>query len=351
MKYRWFTCATAFLLVAAPATAALDLPWTVPSENPVAQRAITFEHKGATLSGTLFYPANGRSLATAIVLHGAQAPLRSEPLYHHLTEMLPRLGMAVFVYDRRGSGESTSGGAAPGNFDLLAEDAVAAFATLQRDPIVDPARIGFWGLSQGGWLTIMAAAKEQRAAFAVAISAPMAAADVQMNFAVANLLRVRGYPQSVIDAAIGARTAVDDYTRGKISRAEAAAAEVKISGEPWYRELYLKGNIDDPEWKRQISADPLASLNGSRIPTLILFGQGDPWVPVAPSLAALRAREKLYPNVTTHVIDGADHGMMLGVDPKDQMDLAFAKRVSPNAPAYFALLAAWFQQMGLAKLR
>jgi len=254
---------------------------------------------------------------------------------------MPRLGVAVFLYDRRGSGASTSGNASAGNFDLLADDAVAAFARLRREPGVDTRKIGFWGLSQGGWLTLLAAKKEQRAAFAIAVSGPMAAADVQMNFAVANILRVQGKPQAVIDRAVGARTVVDDYVRGKRSRAEAEAAEDGIRTEPWYRDTWLKGNIDDPEWRQQINNNPLLALAGSRVPTLVIFGQNDPWVPVAASLSALRSRSRDFPQATVRVIDGADHAMMLGVPPTQQLDSQLAAQVAPNAPAYFALLGAW----------
>lgn len=318
-------------------------PWSVASDIKVVRRAITFANRGATLSGTLFYPADGRAHATVIALHGAGVPLRTDPLYRHLTEIMPRLGMAVFLYDRRGSGASDSGGAAPGNFDLLADDAVAAFAKLRREQGIDPARIGFWGLSQGGWLTLLAAAKEQRAAFAVAVSAPMAAADVQMNFAVSNILRIRGQPQAVIDRAVRARTIVDEYARGRRSRAEAEAAEADVRAAPWYDQIWLRGNIDDPEWRQQITADPLRALEGSRVPTLVVFGQSDPWVPVASSLSSLQARAPGFPQVTTRVIDGADHAMMLGVPPARQVDTGFATQAAPNAPAYFALLGAWLQ--------
>ena len=318
-----------------------QMPWAVPSDVVVERRAITIENHGARLAGTLFLPAGQPPRAAVIALHGAQVPLRTDPLYRHLIAILPRLGIALFLYDRRGSGQSTSGGAKPGNFDLLAADAVAAFTRLRREPGIDPKRIGFWGLSQGGWLTLLAAKKEPRAAFAIAVSAPMAGADVQMNFAVTNILRVAGQPQAVIDRAIRARNIVDEYTRGQRSRADAEAAEASVRREPWYDQLWLKGNIDDPEWRRQIEADPLQALAGSRVPTLILFGQADPWVPVAASLGALRARAPEYPNVTVRIIDGADHSMMLGVSPAHQLETRFAIQAAPDAPAYFAILGAW----------
>lgn len=320
-----------------------EVPWAVASDLAVEQRPISVENKGARLAGTLYLPAGTKPRAAVIALHGAQAPLRTEPLYRHLVQILPRLGIALYLFDRRGSGGSTSGGAAPGNFDLLADDAVAAFARLRREPGIDPDRIGFWGLSQGGWLTLLAARQEPRAAFAVAVSAPMAAADVQMNFAVGNILRIRGHPQSVIDRAVRARTAVDDYARGRLSRVDAERAQADVRGEPWYDQLFLEGNLDDPEWRRQITLDPFAALKGSRVPTLILFGQADPWVPVAPSLAALKAHGTEFPQVSVQVIDGADHSMMLGVPPLQQVDTAYASRAAPDAPAYFAVLGAWLQ--------
>jgi pimeloyl-ACP methyl ester carboxylesterase len=345
-KGRMTWAAIALLAIAPPSIALAHSPWSVPSDLTVEQRTIIFENRDAKLSGTLYLPRGERPHRAAIALHGAQVPLRSDPLYRHLIDIMPRLGWALFIYDRRGSGESTSGGAAPGNFELLAEDAVAAFARLRREPGLGPDRIGFWGLSQGGWLTMLAAAKEQRAAFAVAVSAPIAAADVQMNFAVANILRIRGQPHSVIDRAVRARTAVDDYARGLGSQSEAEAAEADVAGEPWYDQPWLKGNIDDPEWPRQIRADPLRSLKGSRIPTLLIFGQSDPGVPVGASLPALRTSAAELPQVTVKVIDGADHAMMLGVPPLQQVDTGFATRAAPNAPAYFALLGAWLRSMG-----
>jgi pimeloyl-ACP methyl ester carboxylesterase len=327
----------------AHAAALEQVPWAVPSDVIVERREIVVENRGSRLAGTLFLPTGTRPHAAVIALHGAQVPLRADPLYQHLLQIMPRLGIAVFLYDRRGSGQSTSGGATSGNFDLLASDAVAAFARIRREPGIDPARIGFWGLSQGGWLSLLAAKKEQRAAFTIAVSAPMAGADVQMNFAVANILRVNGQSQAVIDRAVAARSAVDDYARGRRSRADAEAAEAEVRGELWYNQLWLKGNIDDPEWKRQINADPLRSLVNSRVPTLILFGQADPWVPVAPSLAALRERASEFGQMTVLVIDGADHAMMLGVPPKQQMDTHFAVQAAPNAPAYFAVLGSWVE--------
>jgi dienelactone hydrolase len=324
-----------------------DVPWSVPSRTPVERRSLSFTHAGTTLRGTLYVPSGARHFPVVIAFHGAGTPLRDHPLFDHLKTMLPPLGMAVFVFDRRGSGASGGDDARKSDFDLLAADGVAAFRLLAATPGVDPQRIGFWGLSQGGWLTLLAAAQEPRAAFAVSVSAPMAGADVQMNFAVENVMRIKGYPQAQIDAALTARRTVDRYVRGEGDRATAERLYRDAEMQPWWRDSYLSGNLDDPTWKGQMAADPLRALDGSRVPTLMIFGQKDPWIPVAPSLAALDASAARHPNVTLRVIDGADHSMMLGVDPKAQIDPAGFARLAPDAPAYLGLLASWLAGRGI----
>lgn len=63
----------------------------------------TFQNAAVTLSGTLHVPKiEGRNLAV-IVFHAASSPTRDNPLNAHLVERLPPLGIAVFIFDRRGS--------------------------------------------------------------------------------------------------------------------------------------------------------------------------------------------------------------------------------------------------------
>jgi len=323
-------------------------PWALPMKAVAVQRELSFTSGTAKLSGTLYRPAGNAKVPVVIVLHGAQAPSRDEHLYDHLKAMLPPLGMAVFVYDRRGTGKSSAGDRNVHDFDVLADDGIAAFHMLAAETGIDAARIGFWGLSQGGWLTLLAAAKEPKAAFAISISAPMATADVQMNFAVANIMRIKGYPQTDIDEAVAARTAVDDYARGKRDRASAEAADKAAQAKPWYKLIYLKGNIDDPAWPQQIGSDPLVSLDRSRVPTLMIYGQADPWVPVGPSIAAIERTAARHPNVTMRVVAGADHSMMLGVDPAHQIDPAFFPDAAPDAPEYFGLMTSWLTARKIA---
>jgi dipeptidyl aminopeptidase/acylaminoacyl peptidase len=337
---------------AAAATAeAKSSPWAVPPQVVIKQQDMTFTSAGAELSGTLYYPEGRRSLAAVVVLHGASEPSRDDAIYTHLKQMLPPLGIAVFAFDRRGTGKSGGGEHGKEDFGVLSDDGIAAFRMLIKDPRIDPGRVGFWGMSQGGGLSLLAAQKEPRAAFAIAVSPLISTADIQMNFASANIMRIKGYPKSEIDQAMATRHAIDDYDRGKIDRATVENMLNAAEHKPWFMEIYLGRSMIDPDsdWREQISANPMKSLNGSRVPTLLIFGQNDVWIPVGAALQQLQATRKLHSNITTRVISGATHEMMLSVDPRQEIDPASFSKFAPDAPEYFGVMSAWLGERGIAR--
>ena len=325
--------------------------WSAPATTRVVTEDKTFEHNGIKLSGTLYLPDGARSAPAVVVFHGASSPLRSEALYDHLKRMLPSLGIAVFAYDRRGTGKS--GGNARGNaYDVLADDGIAAAEMLAKDPRIDPKRIGFWGLSQGGWLSLLAASRYRPTAFAVSVSAPMVTPDVQMNFAVANILRIKGYPQADIDLAVDARTAVDEFERGRLDRATAQKRLDAAVDKPWFDLIYMDKTFSDPDksgWAKEIRHDPLKSIGAITAPTLVIYGSADPWVPAAVSIERLRAFTRDHRNFETVVISGADHAMETTATPGQQIDPAFFPRQAPDSAEYYGRWAAWLQKNGFAR--
>ncbi|MGA8939411.1 MAG: alpha/beta fold hydrolase [Acidobacteriaceae bacterium] len=340
-------------VVMLPRVATAQSPaWTVSPQVVVEQEPITFPSKGAELHGVLYFAVGSSRQPTMVVLHGASSPSKDLPLYRHLKQMLPRLGMAVFVFDRRGSGASGGNRRDALDFKMLAEDGVAASRALAKDPHVDGARIGYWGISQGGWLALLAASEDARAAFAIAVSAPMTTPDVQMNFAVANILRIDGYSDEDVALAVKARSANDAYLRGTERRADAAEALKAVRDKPWFPLIYQDATPDDPKtstWLRQMEFDPVPVLARVKAPVLMVYGEADPWVPVGESLRRLKARAAKDRNVQTVVINGADHTMMLDVDPKEQIDPKFFAKEQPDAPAYFAELTAWLERQVLTQ--
>jgi pimeloyl-ACP methyl ester carboxylesterase len=322
--------------------------WSAPASTVVVSEERQFQNGDVRLNGSLYLPKGPGPFPAIVALHSASSATRDLPLYRHLKDLLPAIGYAVFIYDRRGSGQSTGNRAAT-DFNTLADDGIAALRMLAADKRIDAGRIGFWGLSQGGWLSVLAASRSPQAAFAVSISAPLTTPDVQMNFAVSNILRVRGFGNEDISAAISMRTAVDDFMRGKRDRATVEKLLTEAASKPWFQHSYISPTLADPahsQWAKEITLDPATTLDQVRCPTLILFGADDPWVPVKLSAELLKATVARKPNLAYAVIAGANHEMATTVTPKEELDPANATAFAPDAPAYFGILARWLSQRG-----
>lgn len=328
---------------------AVTPPWSAQPTRLVDAQEMTFQNGTVRLSGTLYTPRVEGRVPAVIAFHAASAPTRDFPLYRHLVEMLPPLGIAVFVFDRRGSGKS-GGKLEDSDYTMLADDGIAAQRMLAEDSRIDARRMGFWGLSQGGWLSLLAASRSPQSAFAIAISAPMTTPDVQMNFAVANILRIKGFPQPDIDQAIATRTAVDDFMRGKRDRASTQRILDAAALRPWFEHTYMGKTFKDADqsrWAKEIRHDPLATLDAVTAPALVIYGSTDPWVPAQTSIARLHATAVRHPNVEIAVIAGADHAMATSVSAADQIDPVLSAKEAPQAAEYFGLLGAWLAKRGL----
>jgi dienelactone hydrolase len=328
------------------AVAMAEDPWGVDGMPAVMHEEVRFSNGDVQLAGTLYYPAQGKHLPAVVVTHGASQPTRDFGLYEHLREALPAMGIAVLVYDRRGSGES-SGKPLDAGFDTLADDAIAGQHAIASNPHVDAKRTGFWGLSQGGWLAVLAANRSGTAAFAVPVSAPLVTPDVQMNFATRNMLIVRGYGEQAAQTALAARKARDAFTLGKLGRAETIKALEKADNQPWSSLTFLPSAAeltqtpDESVWRKQMRHDPLVEVKKVRVPVLFIYGGADPWVPVPESVKRLDALAAAQPNVEYRVIAGANHTMQRLAKEDMAFDPVALKAARPDTPQYFMVLADW----------
>ena len=318
-------------------------PWAAPASTKILIEERRVTSGNTELSGTLYVPQSRTRVPAIVVTHSASSPLRVASLYEHLKTMLPALGVAVFVYDRRGSGQSGTK-TAGGDYTLLADDAIAAAKNLKLDPRIDPRRIGTWGLSQGGWISPLAASRSRDIAFVIAVSAPVVTADVQMIFSSTNHLLANGYSQADIEQMVATRRAVDNYMRGIASKAVAQRLVDAAKSKPWFIYLYMGDTVRDREvsgWRKEIENDPLTNLTAVRVPTLVLYGAHDAVVPVAESVNRLKAVASHMPNLRVHVVAGADHAMQLEADSKISLDPKNDGTERPNSAEYVAILSNW----------
>jgi pimeloyl-ACP methyl ester carboxylesterase len=304
----------------------------------VAAEQVIFKNGDTALHGTLYLPPTMGKHSAVIVLHASGGGERGYPAYRHLIELLPaQLDVALLLFDRRGSGES-NGDFDAATFQDLAADGIAALHYLTKRNDIDPHRVGLWGISQGGWVALLAAANNPEVAFVIAVSAPGVTPAEQMNFAAVHSLREAGYSETVVKEALDLRASVDSYFRGQMRPEEVRVVLERAKVRPWFELAFVNDTLPEnpkrTKWFLQMDYDPRPALASIRVPLLFFFGDRDRWVPVKLSvrktLAATRANKK----VSLHVIKGADHYMTTGP----------TEATGPIARNYLKLLTQWVKR-------
>lgn len=127
----------------------------------VRQYDVRFPNGRTTLAGTLTIPPGDGPHPAVVYVSGSGDTLREEAQW--LSGLFISRGIAVLAYDKRGVGQSggvyTGDLASETTIATLAGDAAAAarFVAAQRG--IDADRVGFYGLSQGGWIIPQAAVR------------------------------------------------------------------------------------------------------------------------------------------------------------------------------------------------
>lgn len=333
------------------AAGAQDLPWEVPPTGSVVEKEIRFENDGVELYGVLHTLEEVREGPALVAIHGSGTPEHDSWLFEHLVEALPALGVSVFVYDRRGTGES-GGELATATFQDLADDALAAAGAIAATEQVSRDAIGFWGQSQGGWLALEAGARG-KAAFVINWAGPLTTPAEANFFVIENAVTLGGYDAQTAQRAVGVRRAIDEYVRGERDYAEVRDLIASAEEEEWFDRSLLQPaealpeEVSETGWRQIMDYDPVAALErlGAReVPTWIVYGGADPVVPVALSLEVLEDRfggSGDWLDVT--VIEDADHILMFPDDPDFMNPEIDEADLGPESARYFVTMGAWLQ--------
>ena len=114
---------------------------------------------GATLVGELLEPLGQGAPSVMPLVVMVQGSETEAAVDNNRAYLLAARGIAVFTYDKRGTGQS--GGFYTQNFELLADDAAAAMTQAQAMMRGRFDRAGYWGQSQGGWVGPLAATRSK----------------------------------------------------------------------------------------------------------------------------------------------------------------------------------------------
>lgn len=312
-----------------------------------ATQPLAFSSEGHQLSGTLHLPSGAGPVAAITVVHGASGGHRDYPIYLHLARVMNEIGVAVFIYDRRGEQLPPDQRIHPG-YMALGRDAIAAAHVLQQHPAIDPTRLGLWGLSQGGWVAPAAFAQAPATfAFMILVSSCGVGPDAQMEHAVAHTLRAAGYGDQTAQTAAALRRDVHRFYRGELPRERVQAGLDRYQDEAWFPHTYLGKSLPaDPTrsgWYNEIQFRPEQTFRQVTAPLLLLYGDDDPWIPLDKSIAVWRAALAAAGNTAfeIHRLPQTGHSMIAGEAP-----LAAPAQASPPqfSPRYTSLMQAFVRR-------
>ncbi|MDQ3412888.1 MAG: alpha/beta hydrolase [Chloroflexota bacterium] len=264
---------------------------------------VGFPSGDLTLHGTVLVPDGAGPWPAIALVHGAGRGLREENL--DIAVAFARSGVLTLAYDKRTAGYAANG-VGGRDYDLLAGDALAAIDLLQRRPDVQTGMVGLWGLSEGGWVAPLAAARSAEVAFLVLVGASALPPAQQEGWRHEHLLRHAGVTGSLLE------TIPRDLMH--------LLATTELLAEATY--------------------DPVLTLERVHQPVLAVWGEQERTGPPAESaqLMAAALAGAGNPSVTLEIIPGANHDLKLATDD------GFGGQPE-YAPAYLELVTAWVNQV------
>lgn len=320
------------------------------TQLPLRSEEVRFQNGDVTLAGTLILPPTRGPHPAIIFLHGSGANPRVS--FFGFGYLLASLGIAVLKYDKRGAGQSTGSFT---TYEDLAEDAVAGARLLQAHSDIDPKRIGFWGISEGGWTAPEAASRFDEAAFVIVVSGGgLSPAEGELYDSEDELRSDGRFSEADVRQALAFQRARDRYARTGQGWDEYAALFKAAITKPWYNypttDLFGASKPDSPFWKNKARTyfyDPLPALRRVRCPFLAVRGAVDD--PAAGKLALAAMQQALAEagnsDITMRVIPHADHNLFDAKSGNSQ-ELPRTKRIAREA---FTLMSGWLEARVLRK--
>ncbi|WP_181783210.1 alpha/beta hydrolase family protein [Pseudonocardia pini] len=282
---------------------------------PYRSEDVTFPSGPVTLAGTVTTPEGPGPFPAVVMITGSGAQDRDETLASHkpflvLADALTRAGFAVLRTDDRGVGGST-GTIDDTPYADLADDARAGVAFLRARPEVDPARVGLFGHSEGGYLAPLAAQRSAPGdiAFAVLMAGPAVPGGDVLIEQNELLLAAAGLPPDQVAAQVdGVRQLVERFRAGDREGARALArAQAVGQGLPADQADAAAAQV--ATLGPFLTYDPQPALRALRIPVFAFFGSKDLQVPPAQSEQPMREALAAAPGSEVRTFEGLNHLM------------------------------------------
>lgn len=302
------------------------------------EEEVTFANGATTLAGSLLIPNDGRTRHPAIVfLHGSGPEGRHASRF--LADLFARRGIATLIYDKRGVG-SSKGDWRTTDFETLAQDAIAAVASLRSRKDINSSRIGIYGHSQGAAIAPLVAPRA-KAAFVIASAASGIRADEGERYSLRNSLRAGNLtPAEAAEAERFIDLTIESGRKGARS-VELDSAVARDSTQRWFFPIPRGDSYYWAFSKAIATYDPSQYWADVHVPVLFLYGELDQRVAVRESIGRIQTALQAANNhrYTIKVFPNADHTMRIAALPGG------AFHWPENPPDFLETLLNWTVRM------
>jgi uncharacterized protein len=294
---------------------------------------------GFSIAATISRPQNvrpGQRLPAVVLVPGSGRLDRDEtvagiPIFGQLASALADAGVLVIRYDKRGVGQS-GGREESATLDDYAEDVRSVVRFLSRRRDVDPRRITVVGHSEGGWVALLAAAREKRIGRLALLATPgTTGAELVLEQQRHALER-----STLTDAEKQERVELQHRIH------QAVLSDTGWDGIP----EPLRRQADTPWFASLLAFDPARAMSRVRQPMLIVQPELDRQVPPhhADRLAGLAKARKRQAPVEVVTLAGVNHLFVPArtgeVDEYTELE---TKQIAPELPK---AIASWIGQAG-----
>jgi uncharacterized protein len=285
------------------------------------------------------------------MVHGSE---QSPAIGNSRALLLAGLGISVFVYDKRGTGQSN--GIYTQNFELLAEDAAAAMMHVRRLAAGRFGRAGYWGASQGGWVAPLAATRSYTDFVVVGYGLVASPIEEDLDQMILEAQQKKFSSEDISQihrlSKVTAKILMSHFTNG-LPELEKLRREYKTK--PWinsingeysgamlrmsHADLQRIGRavFDNLELIWDYESSPV--LEQIQAPLLWIAAENDREAPSERTLQQLAKLKNRNPKLQVYVFPNTDHGMYEYMEIPDG-----SRQITRVTDGYFRLVAEWIQE-------
>jgi hypothetical protein len=279
-----------------------------------------FMSGGVQLAGRLVLPAGHETVPIVVLVHGSEdsSALRN----YAVQRLLPAQGVGVFVYDKRGTGQSK--GSYTHDVPQLAADANAALESAKSLAGARAGHVGYYGTSQGGWTAPLAATLGHPDFIIVGYG--LAVSPVEEDREALDLDMTRhGFGAAETAKALEIGAAVEAIIRSNFQSGYDVLKRVidKYKNEPWFPFVHgdVTGDViamSEAELREKgphllpainLDYDPMPVLRVPKTPQLWILGKEDIEAPYLETYRRLVALKKDGQPISIVVYPDVEHGL------------------------------------------